>query len=310
LFLVFLSIVSVVPQNQIPRFPIPWKTIQQSFVKLQLLHKNWVDKLTGFIIGAMVDFGEWSLENWSVGTIVGLCGAILVGLEILQRILHPIFSNTGTKLIPIKGKHLDTLSFDDNLFISINKGLTCMFVYHLIWVCQKSPSIVWNHSEVNLYNTLGSIVAFYIFYDFFYTNFHRFLHIRSLYAYIHKHHHKQKAPSRGNLDAINVHPFEFVVGEYLHLLTIYFIPSHIYTVVFFILAGGVLASLNHTRYDINIPWVYCVKVHDVHHRLPESNYGQYIMFWDSIFGSYRSYDQNTSFEPEDKQAKTEGKKIK
>jgi sterol desaturase/sphingolipid hydroxylase (fatty acid hydroxylase superfamily) len=131
-----------------------------------------------------------------------------------------------------------------------------------------------------------------------------------LYAYIHKHHHKQKAPSRGNLDAINVHPFEFVVGEYLHLLTIYFIPSHIYTVVFFILAGGVLASLNHTRYDINIPWVYCVKVHDVHHRLPESNYGQYIMFWDSIFGSYRSYDQNTSFEPEDKQAKTEGKKVK
>jgi sterol desaturase/sphingolipid hydroxylase (fatty acid hydroxylase superfamily) len=92
------------------------------------------------------------------------------------------------------------------------------------------------------------------------------------------------------LDAINVHPFEFVVGEYIHLLTIYVVPCHIYAVVVFILAGGVLASLNHTRYDVSIPYLYSVKVHDVHHRLPMSNYGQYTMLWDRIFGTYRSYD--------------------
>lgn len=242
---------------------------------------------------AIMDFQNWAIENWTVGTMVILCGAILIGLEILSHIVHIIFDNTGSKLIPIKGKHLDKFDFDDHLYIWINKALTVLFVYHLVWVCQKSTTIAWYPEEANLYNTVGSLIVFYIFYDFFYMNFHRILHFRSLYAYIHKHHHKQKAPSRGNLDAINVHPFEFVVGEYLHLLTIYFIPCHIYAVAFFILAGGFLASLNHTRFDIVIPGLYSVKVHDVHHRLPESNYGQYIMFWDYLFGSYRSYEQNS-----------------
>ena len=82
------------------------------------------------------------------------------------------------------------------------------------------------------------------------------------------------------------------MGEYLHLVTIYLIPSHIYTIVFFILLGGILASLNHTRFDINIPYLYSVKVHDVHHRLPESNYGQYTMFWDRLFGTYRDYNES------------------
>merc|ERR1711918_262547 len=99
--------------------------------------------------------------------------------------------------------------------------------------------------------------------------FHRIPHMRQFYSYVHKHHHRQKAPSRGNIDAINVHPFEFAVGEYLHLLTVYLIPCHIYTVAFFVLAGGILASLNHTRYDVNIPFFFSVKVHDVHHRMPE-----------------------------------------
>jgi len=73
---------------------------------------------------------------------------------------------------------------------------------------------------------------------------------------------------------------------------VYLIPCHVYTVVFFVAVGGILASLNHTRYDVNIPYLYSVKVHDVHHRIPESNYGQYTMFWDKLFGSYRDYNED------------------
>ena len=66
---------------------------------------------------------------------------------------------------------------------------------------------------------------------------------------------------------------------------------HVFSVVLFMLVGGGMASLNHTRYDVafSIPFmtIYDSKSHDVHHRLPQSNYGQYIMFWDYIFGSYR-----------------------
>lgn len=216
---------------------------------------------------------------------------IWIGLEILNRIVPFLFDRFDK--IEIRGKHLDSLEPIDKLFVFVNKCLTVVFVYHLKLFLWSSKSIKWASHEVTVLNTFVAFISFYLFYDFFYMLFHRFLHVRSVYGFVHKHHHRQKAPSRGNIDAINVHPFEFVVGEYLHLVTIHMIPCHVYAVTVFILLGGVLASLNHTRFDVNIPGLYSVKVHDVHHRLPESNYGQYTMFWDKIFGSYRSYSENT-----------------
>lgn len=238
----------------------------------------------------MTDFSSWDFKNWSYMMIPVFSSIIMIGMEILSFIVPAIFGLFCSKKIPIKGKHLDAFDATDNLYIFINKLLTVCFVYHLIWVCYYCSSIKWRPEEANIYNTFGSLIFFYIFYDFFYANFHRLLHVRELYPLIHKHHHRQKAPSRGNLDAINVHPFEFLVGEYLHLVTVWFIPCHVYAVAFFVVFGGIVASLNHTRFDINIPLLYSVSNHDVHHSTsPLSNYGQYIMLWDWIQGSYRPY---------------------
>ena len=46
---------------------------------------------------------------------VVLVAGILTGLEILSHIVHIIFGNTGSKLIPVKGKHPDNFIFDDHL---------------------------------------------------------------------------------------------------------------------------------------------------------------------------------------------------
>lgn len=57
--------------------------------------------------------------------------------------------------------------------------------------------------------------------------------------------------------------------------------------------GAVLTGLNHTRYDVTVNFplfpftIYDSKNHDVHHRIPQSNYGQYFMLWDYFFGSFR-----------------------
>ena len=235
------------------------------------------------------DFAINAFSTWTLSFGVLFASVIWLGMEILSRYVPLLFGSPP--LIPVKGKHLDEFNTTDKTFIFINKLFTVTFVYHVIQVTMSTESIVWRTEDLTLMNTLGSLVAFYAFYDYFYMWFHYLLHVRWLYPLIHKHHHRQKAPSRGNLDAINVHPFEYVVGEYLHLLTVYLIPSHLFTVVFFIIAGGVLASLNHTRLDLNIPFgVYSVKAHDVHHRLPESNYAQYMMYWDKLHGFYRPYD--------------------
>ena len=146
-------------------------------------------------------------------------------------------------------------------------------------------------------NTLLPLPCLYIVYDFFYTILHWALHIKGIYGYIHKHHHVQKAPSRANVDAVNVHPIEFFLGEYNHLLALYLccnvlgLQVHLLGGILLLAVGGVLAGLNHTRYDVVISLfgltLYDSKVHDVHHRIPQSNYGQYIMLWDHIFGSFR-----------------------
>jgi len=122
-----------------------------------------------------------------------------------------------------------------------------------------------------------------------------YLHIKEIYGYIHKHHHHQKAPSRANVDAVNVNPIEFFLGEYNHLLALFlctrFLTIHVVGSLLFLAIGGVLAGLNHTRFDIVVGVLgmdlFDSKAHDVHHRIPQSNYGQYTMFWDRIFGTYR-----------------------
>merc|ERR1719231_1743849 len=104
---------------------------------------------------------------------------------------------------------------------------------------------------LSLANTCGALPALFVAYDAFYAPFHRALHHRSVYAYVHKHHHRQVVPTRGNTDAINVHPIEFLLGEYnhvlaLHLVATYAVPVHAFTAVAFLVLGGVLATLNHT----------------------------------------------------------------
>ena len=140
--------------------------------------------------------------------------------------------------------------------------------------------------QVSLANTCLALPAFFVVYDAFYAPFHRALHLPSIYAYVHKHHHRQVVPSRGNTDAINVHPFEFILGEYNHVWTIFLVsrfllPVHAITCLLFLVLGGTLATLNHTRLDVSflhIPFtgvpIFAVRAHDTHHAIPNSNYGQ------------------------------------
>jgi len=233
------------------------------------------------VIPNLADF-QW----WHAPVIFGLS----LSPEILSN-LAKILCESRTKKIEMRGKHLDKFERIDLAFINFNRFAIILFIYHLLQVCLHCPTIERRMEKISFANTAVSLATFYVVYDFFYTIFHGILHHRLFYKYVHKHHHRQHAPSRGTYDAINVHPFEYLVGEYLHILTVYLVPTHVVTVIFFVVVSGVAASLNHTRFDINIPGLYSVKNHDVHHRLPTKNYGQYIMLWDKVFGSYDPYKE-------------------
>ena len=184
----------------------------------------------------------------------------------------------------------------------MNKAATAVFVYFLFLFMYHEPNAVWSPWEISFVNTMLPIPVIFVTYDFFYTLLHGFLHIQSIYGYIHKHHHRQKAPSRANIDAINVHPLEFFLGEYNHLFAVYLYTNvlrmkfHIACFGIFLIIGAVLAGFNHTRFDVTIKLfggtfaLYDSKWHDVHHRIPQSNYGQYTVMWDKIFGTFREYN--------------------
>jgi sterol desaturase/sphingolipid hydroxylase (fatty acid hydroxylase superfamily) len=131
-------------------------------------------------------------------------------------------------------------------------------LFVLIRYSATSPLVPVALTRLTLANTIVALVLMFAIYDFVYTIMHWVMHIRVLYPLVHKHHHRQHVPTRGNVDAVNVHPLEFVLGEFLHLgclATLNFIglEVHALTVFFFIIIGGILASLNHTRADVRIP---------------------------------------------------------
>lgn len=236
------------------------------------------------------------------------CGVLIVmALELLSFLIKRSGTWFHSKLIPVRGKHLDELSVKDQLFIGMNRIATAPFVYFLLRYLYHEPNAVWDPRKMTATNVLLPIPIIFVIYDFFYTLLHWALHIKAIYGYIHKHHHHQKAPSRATVDAINVHPVEFFLGEYNHIFACFLycralgMELHAATTIIFLVIGAVLAGLNHTRYDCVISLfgvtLYDSKVHDVHHRIPQSNYGQYIMLWDHLFGSFREYNPSDRVNP-------------
>lgn len=225
---------------------------------------------------------------------------VFISLDSLCPELFTLCGVLKIPLIPVRGEHLDTFESVDYIFIYINKVLTVLFAYHFCRYAVTSPTILWSQNEMTIVNTLVHFIVLTLLYDLGYYTWHRFLHIRVIYPFVHKHHHRQHAPSRGNTDGVNANPIEYIVSAYMHLWVLQLIPggTHICTAVSFMSVGAIIGSLNHTRLDVRIwssrsGWpLYKAHDHDIHHRFPENNFGQYSSLWDHILGTYRSYEES------------------
>jgi len=223
------------------------------------------------------------ITTWRFHHVVAFAVIVWGGLELVVLTLAIVMNRIPR--LPVNEKlHLDSFSTRDKLYIAFNKVSSIVFAYHIFLVATLTPTVRWRVTEATFINSVLVLAPMYLLYDFVYTIFHKLLHLRCVYRYVHKHHHRQMSPSRGYYDAINVHPFEFLVGEYLHLLCFCTIPCHIFAIITFIVLASVLATLNHSGRDVSIPGLYDAKDHLVHHRLPDTNFGQYTTFWDKIYG--------------------------
>ncbi|KAK7195128.1 C-5 sterol desaturase [Novymonas esmeraldas] len=229
-------------------------------------------------------------------------GVIFVGFGVYNSVVIPAIAAMVKGRIPERVRPLEKLLLKDKVYIGFAKAVTAVFVYHMYKFISNTEQSRMSINFLDVPAVVRSLLwlpahlpALFIIYDFFYTLFHWALHWPPIYPLIHKHHHRQMSPFRGNSDAINDNPIEYVTGEYLHLLALYLLTRmtpvgqvHALTAILFIFIGGTLASLNHTRVDLHIPYIFNVKAHDYHHRQPRVNFGQYIMFWDYVFGTFQA----------------------
>jgi sterol desaturase/sphingolipid hydroxylase (fatty acid hydroxylase superfamily) len=241
-----------------------------------------------------------------------LTQGVLFWLEVLSYLL-PFLLETDkfSTRLPAAGRRRMRLDVWDYYHIVINKLQIPFFFLTVVRFLYgggnglfHSINVVSDVSQLNVLNFAVAIVLQFIVYDFAYSLFHRFLHWPPVYAYVHKHHHRQVAPMRGLDDAINTHWFENFCGMWWHLMSIIIIDrlgfqQHSLSGVMFLVIGSMLSSFNHLSFDTKIPFgLYNASEHLTHHRFSKMNYGAYIQLWDRVFGTYVDWTTPPEITPE------------
>lgn len=78
---------------------------------------------------------------------------------------------------------------------------------------------------------------------------------------------------------------------------------HVGTVLLHLMLKAAGASFNHTGFDLRLSFLgidYSVRAHEMHHRHPQKNFAQYVMFWDRIMGTYEPYVGSGADSPKSK----------
>ena len=129
-----------------------------------------------------LELSEWKWEH-----LLLFWAGHLIAVEILQ---HAIVMNVGKvqpRKIEVRGRHLEELTTKDKTFIVFNRLTVPFLTYFLVRFCWTHPEHVeWNMDKITPLNTLGSLTLFFLAYDFVYTLFHRAIHIRAFYPFVHK----------------------------------------------------------------------------------------------------------------------------
>ena len=195
-----------------------------------------------------------------------------VGILILQLALN--------KAIPDrkKGHHIAQPEFQktDFAYMLINQFNETLFIRKLIGYAAVMPSI----QVVSFAGVARVFLSAYLLLktdDFLYWGFHKGLHKnRKLYSKIHLHHHRNEAPCRGYLDAINEHPIEMSIALLINILAINIIfPALVSQSLFlFLISKASFAIINHMDRNFKIQFLYNSELHVIHHSKKVIHFGQ------------------------------------
>ena len=261
-------------------------------------------KLRGLSMAAIFDgasaasslLNPWglSLSLW-VGAFVCFRLVLLVGIEgtvsLLGQLLPKLPTRTGDK-----APYQHPLGRLDFTYLAINSCIEFTFTNQLIRLLWFSPIISRAPATLGVLNSAVALWLLLIVDDMLYAPAHRLMHWPPLYKHVHKHHHRNTFPARGYIDGANEHPLEQLIALSLHWIALYIVAYttglHVAAVAAHLLLKAAGACFNHTGYDLRLNFLgidYSVRAHEMHHRHPQKNFAQYVMFWDRLMGTYEPY---------------------
>ena len=259
----------------------------------------------------------WLLNPWGLTIFEWVAGYAAVRFALLGFVdgfvwllaprLPALPSRTGPKPV-----YQHALNVVDITYLAVNSAVEFVFtlqILHLLW---HAPFIARVPGDFGLLNGPVALWLLLVFDDMLYAPMHRFMHHPAVYRYVHKHHHRNTYPARGYIDAANEHPVEQIAALSIHWTAVHMVA---YTSGLHVLAVGAHfgfkalgACFNHTGYDVQIrlPGIhYSVRSHEMHHRKPNTNYAQYVMFWDQLMGTFVDYDSGLEQAPKGAAAEPE-----
>ncbi len=208
------------------------------------------------------------------------------------RVTNPLPSRTDKTRPPYK----HVLDRYDVIYLGINSFIEYAFLQQLAWFLWFHPRVLRSGGDFGLASGPLAWYLLFVVDDMLYAPAHRFMHWPPVYKYVHKHHHRNTFPSRGYIDGANEHPCEQLLALSLHWTAMHIVMRatglHASAVVLHIALKALGACFNHTGFDLRFQFLgidYSVGAHEMHHRRPNTNYAQYVMFWDRLMGTYVEY---------------------
>lgn len=168
----------------------------------------------------------------------------------------------------------------------------------MVRVVWNSSAVVYTPEDLTWANGLGAFLIVFTLSDLTYYVGHRIVHMTpTMYALVHKHHHRQSEPIRGWADTCNATPADFFYTGFCTspLSTMWFMPTasvHIYAIGACLWINAFIGALGHCRLDFNIG-VFNTRFHAGHHAYAKCNFAQNVELWDWIFGTYKELAEVT-----------------
>lgn len=167
-------------------------------------------------------------------------------------------------------------------------------------ICAALVMTIYDSGATRLYSSTADYGRWYLIISFLgviflqdtcYYFFHRGFHHPLVYSWLHRGHHRSKAPTPWTSFALDF-PEALIQGLFL-VAVVFIIPLHFAVLALWLITMTIWSLVTHLGFELfpSFPdhwlgkWFISSDHHSLHHRRYTKHYGLYFTFWDRLLGT-------------------------